>query len=127
MRFTKMSGQHKSENFLVSDSLKDLVDEDSFVAKPPRKNRSSKDASILFDEVMLNDASASKDLFFPLFAWTKVSVTIVSPPSHLSKFFNPVDDKTTFTLFGKTQNIMSTTAVKKDGEWYVTLFTEQDI
>jgi hypothetical protein len=117
-----MSGQHNSENFLVSDSLKGVIDQDSFSSSSARKKKSSKRASLDLEEVELSHFSSDEDLFFPLYGWGESSVTIISPASHLSKFSNPVDSNTTFSLFGKTSCISRTSAVKKDGEWYVTLF-----
>ena len=116
-----MSGQANSENFLVSEAIKNKIDPDSFSLPKGRSRRDNRKKD-MFDEVRLCHPNSSTDLFFPLFGWSEDSVTIIVSFSQLEKFINPVADGVSFSLFDKTKTVKSTAAVKKDGEWYVTLF-----
>tara|TARA_A100001515_G_scaffold136529_1_gene128366 strand:+ start:819 stop:1184 length:366 start_codon:yes stop_codon:yes gene_type:complete len=118
-----MSGQHNSENFLVSDSLKDIIGPDSLVSTPSStKDKKTSTITNSLDEVKLIHPDVEDELFFPLFGWSEKSVTVISSVAHLGIFSNPVNSEICFSLFDKQHKIRSTTAIKKDGEWYVTLF-----
>jgi hypothetical protein len=116
-----MSGQSSSENFLVSEALKNKIDPDSFSLSRGRARRDNRKKDMI-DEVRLCHPDSPSDLFFPLFGWSEDSVTIIVSFSQLEKFINPIADGVSFSLFDKTKTVKSTSAVKKDGEWYVTLF-----
>jgi hypothetical protein len=116
-----MSGQTNSENFMVSEALKNKIDPDNFSLSKGSASRNNRKKDMI-DEVRLCHPDSPADLFFPLFSWSEDSVTIISPFPQLEKFINPVADGISFSLFDKTKTVKSTSAVKKDGEWYVTLF-----
>lgn len=117
-----MSGQNNSENFLVSDSLKSVIDPDSLGVPSRKKGSKRLDTFHEIDEINLSHPAAADGLFFPLIAWSEESVTVIVSLSHLEKFVNPVDCEVTFSLFERLYRVESTSAVKRDGDWHVTLF-----
>ena len=121
MKSTMTQNQYESDSFFVSDSLKGLIDPASLEAS----SESSEKLESAGDQVVLQYLDSFS--LYPLSAWTQDSLTVVVPVSHLKKLVYVKSDTIKIDLFGNEKTVSHTWAVKKEGEWHVTLFTQGDI
>ena len=125
-----LNPQDSNSHVLISEELQGRIDTEQLFKKsfasngelsqPDAKNQDEDDAYP--DQVTL----IFKDLPFPcvysLAAWQSDSVTIIVPPSHLSRFFDLQRSFADMIIFDNNFLCVDSFARKKDGEWFVTIF-----
>jgi len=102
-----------AESFFVSDQLKERFDESCAEKKPRKVDLTANDEA----QFSLGDSTYAYDIT----AWSDYSATLEVPVLHLHHFANPLPPDAYLTLFGAAKNCKSTSAIKKDGAWQVTV------
>ena len=116
------SDQISNDHFFMSEDLEGRLDPSTLIRAPanvpPRSSRETR----LADEVSITFMEGDGTFSYPLVSWGKDYITVEVPAAHLSKFFEPSASEFNIDLFNSTLVGLRTTAKKKDGDWFVTIF-----
>ena len=116
----------KSDSFFVSESIKERIDADAFTRDPRKKALIPDQPKEFAEEAVYFWDSDSEGVNCPLAGWSELGITLEVPLSHLHKFYDVQDLDATVQIFDTLVPVVSTTAIKDEGVWLVTLALQQD-